>query len=115
MLCTSCLLAAGSICYSVTPTNGSFLLTLLDVLPCQSLKLSVCSAVYWYFWFPTFREKDKIMPSDPLKLVTGHDTCLGETKVIIKDRVLSGWKLLKTSVHFTILLSLLHDWLYARW
>ena len=115
MLCTSCLLAAGSICYSVTPTNGSFLLTLLDVLPCQSLKLSVCSTVYRYFWFPTFREKDKIMPSDPLKLVTGHDTCLGKTKMIINDRVLSGWKLLKTSVHFTILLSLLHDWLYARW
>ena len=83
-LCTtSCLLVAESVCYSFMPTNGSVLLTLLDVLPCQSLNLSVCSTVYQYFWFPTFREKDKIMPSDPLKLVTGHVTCLGETKVII--------------------------------
>ena len=54
------------------------------------------------------------MPSDPLKLVTGHVTCLGETKVIINHCVLSGWKLIKTSVHSTILLSLLHDWLYVR-
>ena len=87
----------------------------MTVLPCQSLNLSVCSTGYQHFWFPTFREKDKIIPSDPLKLVIGHVTCMGETKVIISDHVLYGWKLLKTGMHFTILLSLLHDWLYARW